>query len=497
MGVLDDFSPAFRALVDDESKLPAWVREFRATRIEFGASAEDAEQHALMVYAAKHGDAALAERLLKAGSDPDAVIPLRDLALCVAVENGNLEIAHVLIAAGADVNNEGCTGTPLRSAAERFNIEMTKLLRAAGATSSGKGNEKGDIQNIGECNSPTGAFDMSVLDDFSPKFRSMVDDESKLPPWVAEFRATRMEFGASAEDAERQALMVYAAKHGDAALAERLLKAGVDPDAIIYLGDTALCVAVENGQLNIARVLIAAGADVNKEGRMGTPLRSAAGRLNVEMTKLLRAAGAISSGEKALAEANARAAATKAAAAITLPDGADFDQAVAALEQALGTPPRTEVGDGRAEWDNTADGSVGFVVTEYQAEQIVMAKQDELLRAGCFAFSYANNVGGGCLALMRTTNPIDAVRKVMTEGPNWGISNDAIIAWLESAMKKYPMRLVTIGEDKIDAQLLAPVRYARKLANSIIDICPTWQDDGVEKVVEVIKQEKEIRLWWD
>jgi hypothetical protein len=322
-----------------------------------------------------------------------------------------------------------------------------------------------------------------------------VEDESKLPEWVPKFRATRMESGASAEDAEKQALMVYAAQVGDAALAGRLLKAGVDPNAVLHLDDTALCIAAENGRLEVARVLIAAGADVNKEGRMGTPLKTAARRLDVEMTKVLRAAGAISSGEKALAEANARAAATQAAASVTLPPGADFDQAVAALDRALGMPPRTEVsGEANGRED---DGTVGLVVTEFQAEQVVAAQQDALLRAGCFAFSYAGSVGGGCLALMRTTNPLDAVRKVGTAGPNWGITNDAVVAWLEATMKRHPMRLVTIGEDKLEARLLGPVRDARPLAKSIIDICPTWQDDGVEAVVEIIKQEQRVSLWWD
>ena len=334
---------------------------------------------------------------------------------------------------------------------------------------------------------------MGVLDDFLPEFRAQVDDEGKLPAWVPEFRATRIEFGAPVEAAERQALMVYAAKHGDAPLLDRLLRGGADPNAVISLGDTALCLATENGHLDVVRALVAAGADVNLACRASTPLKNAAMIRNAEMVRLLRDAGAISSGEKALAAAEARAAATRAAASLVLESGADFDRAVAALERALGAPPRAAVGGGNGD----DHGAVGLLVSEFQAEQVVTAQQDALLRAGCFAFFYADPAGGGCLALMPATDPLDAVRKVGTSGANWDVTNDAVVAWLEATMKRHPMRVLTIGEDKLEARLLAPVRNAKRLAQSIIEICPTWQDDGVERVVEVIKDERRISLWWD
>lgn len=324
---------------------------------------------------------------------------------------------------------------------------------------------------------------MGVLDDFSPEFRAFVDDESKLPGWISEFRATRMEFGASVEAAERQTLMVYAATDGDAVLAERLLKAGADPNAVIYLGDTALGVAAEKGHLDVARALIAAGADVNMECRMGTPLKLAARFHHPEMMKLLLEAGAISSGQAGLAAAQARAAATQAAIALTLDPGADFDDAVTALERTLGAQ-RTTVGE--------SDRAVGLLINEFHAEQLVAAQQDALLRAGCYAFYYTGWIGG-CLALMPTTNPLDAVREVGTAGHNWRISNEALVAWLEVTMGRYPMRLMTIGDDKLEARLLAPVDDPARLAQSIIDICPIRQDDGVE----AIDREQRIFLWWD
>ncbi|HZN65336.1 MAG TPA: ankyrin repeat domain-containing protein [Tepidisphaeraceae bacterium] len=281
--------------------------------------------------------------------------------------------------------------------------------------------------------------------------------------------------------------MEYAVREGDTALAERLLKAGVDPDAVISLDDTALGIAAQNGHLGVARALIAAGADVNRRSGINTPLKYAAKFHQPEMVKLLLEAGAVSSGAAAAAAAAARAAAAGAAAALSLEPGADFGQAVAALERALGAPRTAVAGSDRA---------VGLLVSEFHAHQVVTAQQDALLRAGCFAFYYADSIGG-CLALMPATGPLDAVRELGTAGTNWRVTNDAVVAWLEATMKRYPMRVLTIGQDRLEARLLRPVDDPTRLAKSIIEICPTWQDDGVGRVVEMIEREQRVSLWWD
>ena len=328
---------------------------------------------------------------------------------------------------------------------------------------------------------------MGVLDVFAPEVRALVDDEGKLPQYVAVCRASRMEWGASAEQAEKLALMEYAVREGDAPLAERLLKAGVDPDAVIALDDTALGIAAQNGHLGVARALIAAGADVNRKSGINTPLKYAAKFQRPEMVKLLLESGAVSSGAAAAAAAAARAAAAAAAAALPLEPGADFGQAVAALERALGAPRTAVAGSDRA---------VGLLVSEFHAHQVVAAQQDALLRAECFAFYYADAIGG-CLALLPASGPLDAVREVGTAGTNWRVTNDAVVAWLEATMKRYPLRVLTIGQDKLEARLLAPVDDPTRLAKSIIEICPTWRDDGVERVVEMIDEERRVSLWWD
>ncbi|TKB58332.1 ankyrin repeat domain-containing protein [Ferrimonas aestuarii] len=80
-----------------------------------------------------------------------------------------------------------------------------------------------------------------------------------------------------------------AAYHGDEALVIKLLATNPDPDARDSFGGTALHGAMFQDNLNIVRLLIDAGFDVNAIGpRNGyTPLHDAVWANNLEAAKLL------------------------------------------------------------------------------------------------------------------------------------------------------------------------------------------------------------------
>src|SRR4051794_18348123 len=72
-----------------------------------------------------------------------------------------------------------------------------------------------------------------------------------------------------------------------------LIKAGVDLDAVhFYWGHTPLVKALEKRNLAAFKMLLKAGASVDKMGRFGSALHTAATEGLVEATKLLIAAGA-------------------------------------------------------------------------------------------------------------------------------------------------------------------------------------------------------------
>ena len=100
-----------------------------------------------LLKAAAEGDAAAVARMLAAGADPNALVavraasgePLHNTALCAAATFGRLEVARLLLDAGADPSlADGADGgsegiTPLMAAAGGGQLEVLRLLLGLGA----------------------------------------------------------------------------------------------------------------------------------------------------------------------------------------------------------------------------------------------------------------------------------------------------------------------------------------------------------------------------
>ena len=79
------------------------------------------------------GHKEVAELLIAAGADVDAMGGDRWTALLLAAGDGHKEIAELLIAKGADVNAKGWSeSTPLLAAVENGHKEIADLLRKHG-----------------------------------------------------------------------------------------------------------------------------------------------------------------------------------------------------------------------------------------------------------------------------------------------------------------------------------------------------------------------------
>lgn len=122
-----------------------------------GLGIDRRDEHGMtsLMRAARHGDRAEVERLLRGGANVNAVVPTRDLRefiafiswmqqlpesdigytpLLYAVQGGHPEIVRLLIEEGADVQHQTRDGeTALSLALARSDLEVTRLLTAAGA----------------------------------------------------------------------------------------------------------------------------------------------------------------------------------------------------------------------------------------------------------------------------------------------------------------------------------------------------------------------------
>jgi uncharacterized protein len=108
------------------------------TLLASGASARAANRYGVtpLQLAAVNGDAAIAKQLLASGADPNAVLPEGETVLMTAARTGVADVLRILIEAGANVNAaETLYGeTALHWAAAENHAEAVRVLVAAGAS---------------------------------------------------------------------------------------------------------------------------------------------------------------------------------------------------------------------------------------------------------------------------------------------------------------------------------------------------------------------------
>lgn len=288
------------------------------------AGTEAAVDPAALVRAAKAGDAAAVRALLAAGASADAAELDGSSALLWASHHDDLDSVRRLIDADADVNAANDLGaTPLWAASENRSAAIVGMLLRAGADP-----------------------DRALLSGETP---IMVAARAGGAEVVAQLAAAGADL--DRQGSRGQTALMWAAAQGHAAVVAALLAAGADlslrsdvwtqvmavpphsrPEynrEIPHGGNTALLFAVRAGDLPSARVLVAAGADVDDADAWGVSAAVlAAHGGHRELLTFLLAAGAdpneADAGFAALHDAVMRNDAPMVAA--LLAHGADPDQ---------------------------------------------------------------------------------------------------------------------------------------------------------------------------
>jgi ankyrin repeat protein len=227
-------------------------------------------------WAAHWDDVAVADALLKAGANPAASSRLGATPMSIAAENGSAAMIARLLAAGVDANatfladNE----TALMLAARAGSVDGVKLLLDAGANIEAKDSlrqttalswaaenrHSAVVALLLARGADTKAASLVVI----PKGRNAAadGDEIDLSPLPANANAKG---GVTA--------LMVATREGSLDIMKMLLDGGADINQQSGNGSTALLVAVQNGNADTARLLLERGADVNIATAKGwTPL---------------------------------------------------------------------------------------------------------------------------------------------------------------------------------------------------------------------------------
>lgn len=278
------------------------VQEF----IKAGADLNEFDESSPLSEAAELGRADIVDVLLKAGADVDfggVWVPL-----CCAVRSGNVATVKRLLEAKPKVDAQEEEGdTALMDAAGMGNLEMVKMLVAAGANPKKKDNDgrsaimhgmdfppvvdflkpfstKGDIayleKELSKPDETTEAFIIAV------KLGNITDVKAML--------AKGVKLGALAKSGESA---LHAAVDGqNMEIVELLLQAGASPNVRDRDGCTPLFIAVDNRDPILVEQLLRAGADVNANAipHGETPFLSCVGKMkrDQEMMRLLARHGA-------------------------------------------------------------------------------------------------------------------------------------------------------------------------------------------------------------
>ena len=295
-----------------------------------------------LAMAALYGNPVMVDKLLKAGADARARGPNGETMVMIAARNGRADVIKLLVEAGADVNaKEPLRGTTaLMWAVEQKNAEAVSALLAAGADPAAKSGPAGiprnyiaprvntraveEAQKRRERAKAAGRTYEEQLEwefenniDLGAARNAFVPDRSRpaaaaaaTPPEAtaaAAGAATSPEAKAAASAAASAAAqpadddsevvvaglvggggggltaLVFAAREGDLESARRLIAAGADVNQQTEYGWTPLLTAVNNRNYAVARLLIEHGADVNRANKGGwTPLYLATDNRNIE-----------------------------------------------------------------------------------------------------------------------------------------------------------------------------------------------------------------------
>ena len=269
--------------------------------------------------AAAGSGAALVERLLQAGADPDERLPGGETPLMMAARAGRTAVIDVLLDHGADVNaaeaRRGTTALMWAAANERPDAVRRLVERGADVSARsqtvpmGRGPYLAPIardriedarRGVGQAGAPARTADLS---DVPPQTRpdrnagATAGDRrsatAETPAGVDADRATGpREVGSPPPRGPRRrtrpltgglTALVFAARQGDIESARLLLDAGADVNQTTEYGWTPLLTAVHNRYYRLAAFLLQRGADPNIANKGGwSPLYIGTDNRNIE-----------------------------------------------------------------------------------------------------------------------------------------------------------------------------------------------------------------------
>ena len=284
---------------------------------------------------------------------------------------------------------------------------------------------------------------------------------------------------------------------GDIELVRILVEAGADLNkrCEVFLSGTRgtaeatpLMVAVWEGHTGVVRLLMEAGAKVTaKDSSKRTALdwaRASRKPAAKQILSLLERAGAKANGKRSI---ELQPEFTEAARQ------PEFRRVLSELRKLTHSRPRPLLAADGA----PISGGFFFVVRESRKTPLVSEHQPRLLQRGCLLFwtREQSRVGEAALGVLPTADVFEAIAAMQTNGANSGVYNEELVKGLRKLVPKHPFTLAGIGFDFLAGRFSPPVREAEELARRLYKLCPDLED--WKRVAKQLMQTGEFSLWWD
>jgi hypothetical protein len=179
---------------------------------------------------------------------------------------------------------------------------------------------------------------------------------------------------------------------------------------------------------------------------------------------------------------------------------AAYQQAIRDAVALLGSQPQPL----RTEAENElVTGGVSFDVPQDKVEAVLRKAHTDFLARGFYLFRYDQNfkINGqpDKVGLLPTTDLYSVMAVMETNGDNYNIGTDGVIAWMKELHEEQSFMLTGIGFDYLEGYFTESVKDPEGLAKRMYQFCPDIVDQGAGSVSELARELKKgtLYFWWD